>query len=79
MLIFTPLDVVSRIANWRRVDLSHTHFPDRLRLHQNILYHGDPAYPQVGDVRVWFESAGGMEPGREDKVSVALWLFDFDQ
>ena len=65
-------DVVERITNWRRVELSHASTPARLRLYQNMLYHGDPSYPEVGDVRVWFEMAGRTEPGRQDKVKGSI-------
>ena len=65
---FDPADVVEKITNWRKVDLNVAATPGSLQLYHNMLYHGNPTYPQVGDVRVWFEMAGRTEPGNEDKV-----------
>ena len=68
-------DVVDKIVNWQRVILDHASAPHHLQLYQNTLYHGNPSYPQVGDVRVWFEMAGRMEPGHEDKVLNSSFTF----
>lgn len=62
------VDVVEKIANWRRVELNPSALPGHLQLYQNVIYHGNPTYPQVGDVRVWFEMAGRTESGHQDKV-----------
>ena len=61
------------ITNWRRVQLSPSSLPGNFRLYQNVIYHGDPTHPEVGDVRVWFEMAGRAEPGHQDKVRQA-WV-----
>ena len=58
------------ITNWRRVELSPVaSLPGNLHLYQNIIYHGNPTHPEIGDVRVWFEMAGRTEPGHQDKVN----------
>lgn len=62
------LDVVEKITNWCRVELKSGSLPGNLQLYQNVIYHGNPTYPEIGDVRVWFEMAGRTEPGRQDKV-----------
>lgn len=59
------------VENWQRVVLS-TPFNSGLQLHNNMLYHGNPAYPHVGDVRVSFEYAGSTLPGQEDRVRPLL-------
>ena len=61
------------ITNWRRVELSPgASLPGNLHLYQNIIYHGSPTHPEIGDVRVWFEMAGRTEPGHQDKVKLLL-------
>ena len=74
-LIFFPsdfVDVVDMISNWRRVELSPgASLPD-LHLYQNIIYHGNPTHPEIGDVRVWFEMSGRTELGHQDKVKLLL-------
>ena len=61
------------ISNWRRVELSPVAFlPGNLLLYQNIIYHGSPTHPEIGDVRVWFEMTGRTEPGHQDKVKLLL-------
>ncbi len=59
------------LENWQRVVLS-TPLNSGLQLHNNMLYHGNLAYPRVGDVRVSFEYAGSTRPGHEDKVRPLL-------
>ncbi len=57
------------LENWQRVVLDPP--PDaRLQLYNNMIYHGNSARPQVGDVRVSFEFAGSTRQGNEDKVRV---------
>ena len=59
------------ISNWHRVELSPgASLPGNLRLYQNVIYHGNPMHPEIGDVRVWFEMAGKTEPGHQDKVEL---------
>ena len=61
------------ISNWRRVELSPgASLPGNLRLYQNVIYHGNPMHPEIGDVRVWFEMAGRTELGHQDKVKLSL-------
>ncbi len=55
------------LVNWQRVILTPPS-DTRLRLYNNMIYHGDSARPQVGDVRVSFEFAGSTRQGQEDKV-----------
>ena len=64
------VDVVDMISNWRRLELSPVaSLPGNLHFYQNIIYHGSPTHPEIGDVRVWFEMAGRTEPGHQDKVN----------
>ena len=58
-------DAVTMVSDWQTVMLS-SH--PQLQLHNNMYYHGNPSYPQVGDVRVSFEFAGNTQPGQEDQV-----------
>lgn len=60
------------ITNWHRVDLAPPPETSGVHLYNNKLYHGNPQYPQTGDVRIWYETAGGSEPGQEDKVHVNM-------
>jgi hypothetical protein len=69
------VDVIDKITNWHRVELSPaavSSLPGNLRLYQNVIYHGNPTHPEIGDVRVWFEMAGRTEPGHQDKVKLIL-------
>ncbi len=68
---FVYAEAVGMVENWQRVVLS-TPFNSGLQLHNNMLYHGNPAYPHVGDVRVSFEYAGSTLPGQEDRVRPLL-------
>ena len=63
------VDIVDMISNWCRVELSPgTFLPGNLHLYQNVIYHGSPTHPEIGDVRVWFEMASRTEPRHQDKV-----------
>ena len=61
--------MVEKIANWQRVEIDPATVPRHLQLYQDVIYHGNPTYPEVGDVRVWYEMAGRTEPGHQDKVN----------
>jgi len=61
-------DAVFKIDNWKRLMLDPSATYGRFQVYNNMIHHGNPHYPQVGDVRVWFEYAGDTEPGQEDEV-----------